>query len=180
MIPNLYVFRPADGMETAASYLAALELKKSPSALLFTRQNLPPLEGSRSANFDDILKGGYVVHDTPGADTGIVATGSEVWVAIEVAKSLNSKGKKIRVVSLPCVELFMNQSAAYRENVLPASFKKVSLESGITMGWREIVGANGLCLGIDHYGASAPADRLADEFGFTPKKVEEKVSAWLR
>lgn len=179
MIPNLHVFRPADGIETAASYLAALELKKSPSALLFTRQNLPPLEGSRSASFDDILKGGYVVHDTPGADTAIVATGSEVWVAIEVAKSLNSKGRRVRVVSLPCVELFKSQSDAYREKVLPATFKKVSLEAGITMGWRDVVGAGGLCLGIDHYGASAPADRLADEFGFTPKKVEAKISAWL-
>lgn len=179
IIPNLHVFRPADGMETAASYLAALNLKKAPSALLFTRQNLPALDGSRTANFDDILKGGYVVHETPGADVAMVATGSEVWVAVAVAKALSAKGKKIRVVSMPCLELFKAQDAKYREQVLPSSFKKISLEAGITSGWRDVVGSAGLCIGIDHYGASAPAERLADEFGFTPQKVEAKVAAWL-
>ncbi len=180
IIPNLSVFRPADGMETAACYLAALAQKSAPSALLFTRQNLPALEGSRSAPFENILKGGYVVHDFPDANVAIVATGSEVWVAIEAAKQLTAKGEKVRVVSMPCVELFNKQSAAYRESVLPAKCRKVSLEAGITTGWREVVGAEGLCIGIDHFGASAPADRLATEFGFIPAKVEERIAIWLR
>lgn len=173
-IPNLYVFRPADGLETGMCYYAALQLKKSPSALLFTRQNLPPLERAKS-DPDEILKGGYVLKSSPKDDTVLVATGSEVWVAMEASKLLEQDGVYARVVSMPCVEIFRSQPESYRSQVVPAGMKKVSLEAGATLGWDRIVGSDGLKLGIDHFGASAPGEVLAEKFGFTPAAVRQRI-----
>lgn len=178
-IPNLYVFRPADALETALSYQAALELKKSPSTLLFTRQNLPVLNQNRD-NVDGILKGGYVLSGKEHSDVALIATGSEVWVAFEAAKLLKADGVNARVVSLPCRELFMKQDKSYRDGVIPPGARKVSIEAGLTMGWERVVGDKGLSIGIDHYGASAPGEVLAEKFGFTPAAVREKVLSWYR
>lgn len=179
LIPNLLVFRPADGPEVGMCYMAALEAKKQPSALLFSRQDLPPLPRAADFNFDLIRRGGYVVSDDPGATLAIVATGSEVSIALEAAKLLEAKGVRVRVVSMPCVELFNAQPAEYREQVLPRTLRKVSVEAGVTIGWERIVGGNGLTLGIDHYGASAPGAVIAEKFGFTSAAIAEKIERWI-
>lgn len=180
LIPNLYVFRPADGVETGMSYYAALSLKDRPSTLIFTRQDLPPLERPSTFKADDVLKGGYVVYEGAGAKTAIVATGSEVWLAVEAAKQLEGQGVSCRVVSLPCVELFLEQPEAYRNTVLPKTMAKVSIEAGVTFGWKDILGSEALTLGIDHYGASAPGEVLAEKFGFSPESVVKKIKAWVK
>ncbi len=178
-IPNLKVFRPADGVEVALCYEAALAHKKGPSTLLFTRQGVPALPRGADFNPDDILKGAYIVHGKENTDAVIVATGSEVWVAIEAAKALTQAGTKTRVVSMPCVELFLAQDKAFKESLIPAKSKRISLEAGITSGWSRIVGSDALKIGIDHYGASAPGELLAEKFGFTPDAVTKKIQAFL-
>ena len=175
IIPNLSVFRPADGLEVAMCYMAALESKKNPSALLFTRQNLTPLERRAGFNADEVLKGAYIVSGENNSDMVLVATGSEVALAVDAAKLLEAKGKKCRVVSMPCVELFNKQDSAFKESIIPAKAAKVSIEAGITSGWRQIVGDQGLTIGIDHYGASAPGELLAEKFGFSAESVSSKV-----
>jgi transketolase len=177
LIPNNRVYRPADGLETAMSYYSALAHKHGPSTLIFTRQDLAPLEREASATTENILKGGYVLSGSDCVDLVLVATGSEVALAQESAKLLAQKGKKARVVSLPCVELFLSQDKKYQEQVIPPNAKKVSLEAGVTCGWERIVGSAGLCIGLDHYGASAPASILAEKFGLTAKAVCEKIEA---
>lgn len=179
LIPNLRVYRPGDGLESAMSYYAALEHKKGPSTLIFTRQDLTPIERDASFKPEDILKGGYIANGKDTNDIVIVATGSELCIAYEATKLLAQKGKKVRLVSMPCVEVFMQQDASYRESVLPAKAKKISVEAGVTTGWQRIVGSDGLTIGIDHYGASAPASVLAEKFGFTPQAVAQKVENWL-
>lgn len=179
-IPNLWVLRPADGLETAVAYELALGRKNGPSTLLFTRQGLAPIERAAGFNADDIRRGGYVVWGAENTDLSIVATGSEVALSIEAAKKLQAQGIKARVVSVPCLEIFEAQDASYKEKVLPAESRKVSVEAGITSGWYKIVGTNGLTIGLDHYGASAPGEILAEKFGFTPDAVASKIAAWAR
>lgn len=174
-IPNLLVFRPADGIEVAMSYFAALQNSHGPSALLFTRQNLPPLPRSADFNPDHILKGAYVVSGEKVKDRLIVATGSEVSLALDAAALLSARGLETRVVSMPCMESFLKLTPAEREAVIPQSARKVSIEAGITMGWDRIVGSDGLKIGIDHFGASAPAEVLAEKFGLTPEQVAAKA-----
>lgn len=179
LIPNLLVFRPGDGLEVAMSYLAALQEKKRPSTLLFTRQNLNPYEREASFKPEDILKGGYVVSGSDVKDLVIVGTGSEAAVAAESAKLLAGKGIKARVVSMPCVELFLAQDQSYRDSVIPPAARKVSIEAGTTIGWERIVG-DGLKIGINHYGASAPGELLSEKFGFAPNGVAERIAGWLQ
>jgi len=179
LIPNTYVYRPADGMEVAMTYMAALESKSAPSVMLFTRQDLPLLERPKGFVPEDILKGAYVVSDAEKPQVVFVATGSEVWVAVESAKQLAQKGIQARVVSMPCVELFLKQPEAYRAALLPKGVKRVLIEAGTTVGWERVVGSDALLLGINHYGASAPGGLLAEKFGFTPPTVIEKVTKWL-
>ncbi len=179
LIPNNRVYRPADGLETGLSYYSALTHKKGPSTMIFTRQDLIPLEREASFSEQDVLKGGYILNGSENTDLVIVATGSEVSLAQQAAKLLAEKGKKARIVSMPCVELFLAQDKAYQDKVLPPGAKKVSIEAGVTTGWQKIVGSNGLCLGLDHYGASAPAGVLAEKFGFTPQAVCDKVEKFL-
>jgi transketolase len=178
-IPNLYLYRPADGIEVAMCYHDALSLKERPSTLLFTRQNVAPL--ARSSDFvpEDVAKGAYIVSGKEHSDVVLVATGSEVALAVDAAALLSAQGKSCRVVSMPCMERFFEQTAAYREAVLPAKARKVSIEAGITMGWDRIVGSSGLTIGLDHYGASAPGELLAEKFGFTAAAVSKKILAWL-
>jgi transketolase len=180
MIPNLKVYRPADGLEVAISYWLALNQQKSPSAILATRQNLPTL--ARAEGFDPavIEKGAYVLSGEDQSDLVLVATGSEVWVAAEAAATLAKQGMQARVVSMPCVELFRELSAAEQEAIIPGAAKKVLLEAGTSFGWAEIVGKDALFVCRDEFGASAPGEQLADEFGFTPEKVVEKITGWLK
>jgi len=172
--PGVAVFRPADGKETAAAYLCALQ-RKGPSCIVATRQNLPTYEKSGPA----ALKGGYVLKDCEGTPELIyIATGSEVEQAMGAADELTARGIKVRVVSMPCVEVFEEQSAEYKESVLPTAVRaRVAIEAGATMPWYKYVGMDGAVIGIDHFGASAPAGILFREFGFT---VENAVATGLK
>ncbi len=173
VIPDLFVMRPADPVETEALMRRALAMDL-PSALCLTRQKVPYLNLSRD-QVANAVKGAYVIHDTPGADLLIMATGSEVALALEAAPKL--KGHKVRVVSMPCWELFEQQPASYKEQVLPRGItKRVSIEAGTTIGWGKYTGLSGLNIGLDHYGASAPAEVLAEEYGFTTDKICATIS----
>ena len=183
VIPDLYVMRPADPVETEVLMAKALAMPR-PSALCLTRQAVPYLELPRS-QVNLAAKGAYVVHggDAP-PDLLIVATGSEVSLALAAAARLEADGlggqtrPKVRVVSMPCWELFEQQDRSYRDQVLPPSVaKRVSIEAGVTLGWAKWVGADGLTVGLDHFGASAPAEVLAEEYGFTPAKIYERIRA---
>lgn len=180
MIPNLQVFRPADGLETAVCYSLALSRQDGPSALLFTRQNLDPFVRPAGFSTKDITRGAYSVLEPLGdkaqPEIVIIATGSEVPLALAAAKKLD--GTKVRVVSMPCVELFQAQSREWREKLIPRSAKKVALEAGSTFGWESILDAdssNLLTIGINRFGASAPAKVLAEKFGFTADAVAGQI-----
>ena len=179
-IPNLNVFRPADGVEVAMCYMAALQAKTTPSTLLFTRQNVAALEREASVTPEHVLKGGYVVQGSANLELVLVGTGSEVGVAVDAAKLLATDGIKARVVSIPCLEIFNKQDSAYRDSVIPPSARKVSIEAGLTMGWSDVVGSNGLKIGIDHFGASAPGEQLAEKFEMTAPQVAKKIATWIK
>ena len=147
--------------------------------LIFSRQNLPVLARPSSFSPDDVLKGAYVITECSQPKLVLAATGSEVGAAVEAAALLEAEGTPTRVVSIPCVELFQKQPEAYRASLFPAGVKTVVVEAGSTLGWKSILGADTLAIGIDHYGASAPGELLAEKFGFTGKAVKEKVSKWL-
>lgn len=171
--PNLLVFRPADGKETTAGWEVALT-SGLPTCLVLTRQNLPQYEGSGVA----ALKGGYVLADSdkPTPDAILMASGSEVEQAMGAKALLKEQGVDVRVVSMPCMELFDKQDAAYRESVLPAAVRaRVAVEAGATMPWYKYVGLDGAVIGLDHYGASAPAKLLFEQFGFTAQHVCEET-----
>lgn len=169
-MPNLWVIRPADANEAIQAWEVALNRTDGPVALVLTRQNLPTLP------IGDLNKGGYVARE--GDDVTIIATGSEVSAALEAADLLDGDGISARVVSLPCWELFDSQDDAYKASVL-GDLPRVSVEAGSTFGWEKIVGPDGLTIGIDHFGASAPAERLAEEFGFTPEAIAARVRSHL-
>jgi transketolase len=175
-IPGLDVVRPADANETAAAWLATLHHTDRPVALALTRQAVPtfPRGTEGFATTDAVAKGGYVLVDADGGEPDVVlmGTGSEVQLAVKARELLAEEGIKARVVSLPCLEWFESQTQAYRDQVLPPTVKaRVSVEAGIKMGWRDYVGDTGRIVSIDHYGASADANRLFQEFGFTPDAV---------
>ena len=173
-IPNVQVIRPADGNETAAAWKLAMETTDRPTILVLSRQNLPVLEGTTTGVFEKVAKGGYVVSDSEkDVPEGIlIATGSEVSLAVQAQKALKEQGKDVRVVSLPSFDLFERQTAEYKETVLPqAVTKRVAVEAGATFGWERYVGFGGKVIGIDHFGASAPGDRILKEFGFTVDNV---------
>lgn len=180
LIPDLMVFRPADGNETSGAYKVAIESKKKSSLMALTRQNLPNLAGS---SIDAVAKGGYVVacgFAPEELDLILIGTGSEVGLCIEAAEKLKAEGLKVRVVSMPCVELFDLQSAEYKESVLPKAIKKrVSVEAGVTFGWERFVGDEGVTIGINTYGASAPGDVVMEKFGFTVDNVVAKAKGIL-
>ena len=174
-IPNFHVLRPADAQETAACFQLALQTKKTPSALLLTRQGVPVSALQIDAIVAGVQKGGYIVKDSAEHPELIfLATGSEVSLALEVADLMNDK--RIRVVSMPCLEIYDQQSPEYKSQIIPErGSMKISIEAGITHGWEKYIGTNGLAIGIDHFGASAPYKDLAKEFGFTAAKVEKKI-----
>ncbi|WP_373280426.1 transketolase-like TK C-terminal-containing protein [Methylogaea oryzae] len=180
MIPNMQVWRPCDAVESAVCWQAAIERQDGPSTLVFSRQNLPHVERT-PAQIEAIRRGGYVLRDCAGTpDAIIIATGSEVELAMKAAEELNGKGKKIRVVSMPSTNVFDAQDAAYRESVLPSAVtKRVVVEAGVSDAWYKYVGLNGKIVGMDRFGESAPAGVLFKEFGFTVDNVVKTVSEIL-
>ncbi len=174
-IPNFRVFRPCDSTETAAAWYSAVTSRYTPTALVLSRQNLPTVEGTgRGA-----LKGGYIISDCEGTpEVILIATGSEVSLALEAAKVLTAEGRKIRVVSMPCMELFEEQTDEYKESVLPRSVtRRVVVEAGGSFGWGSYTGLDGACVTMEGFGASGPAARLFEHFGFTVDHVVETVKA---
>ena len=173
-IPNTYVFRPADATEAQAAWYLSQKTNDRPTSIVLTRQNLPILENS---SFEKVSKGAYVVYETAtDFDTILIATGSEVALAIDVARELEKDGSKVRVVSMPSVELFEEQSKEYKEELLPLNIRRrVSLEMGNSALWYKYVGLDGLAIGIDKFGASAPANKVIEEYGFTVEAVVEKI-----
>jgi transketolase len=179
LIPNLAVYRPADAVETAECWALALERAEGPSLLALSRQNLPQVRTERSGE-NLSARGGYRLRSASAARKAVlVATGSEVQVALEVADRLEAAGIGADVVSMPCWSLFDAQDAAYREDLLPPDALKVSVEAGVTLGWERYVGPNGLAIGIDRFGASAPAEDLFRRFGFTAGAIVPLVEAAL-
>lgn len=173
-MPNLNVFRPADARETQAAWYLSLTSKSTPSALVLTRQNLTVEEGT---DFDKVAKGAYIVYDTEGFDTILIASGSEVNLAVKAAKELAAAGTKVRVVSVPSTELFDAQDAAYKEEILPNAIRRrLAIEMGASQSWYKYVGLDGKALGIDTFGASAPAQTVIDNYGFTVENVVKLVN----
>ncbi len=181
-IPNLSLIRPADARETAAAWRAALERTDGPTALALTRQGLPVLTETAGRAADGVLRGGYVLSEPDGgAPEGIlVATGSEVSLAVESARLLAAKGRRVRVVSLPSWDRFDAQPEGYRNSVLPPSVPhRLAIEAGSPLGWHKYVGERGAVHGMEGFGASAPWKDLAKHFGFTAQAVAERLEAML-
>ncbi len=174
-IPGMTVFRPAEANEVAHCWAAAMKAD-GPVALLLTRQDLEPIDPELTRNID-VTKGAYVLLDDPEFELIMIATGSEVNLALKTAKIMTEQYRiKVRVVSMPSMELFLKQSVEYQEEVLPSWCNfRVSLEAGSTFGWHRLLGPSGLAIGIDHFGASAPYKVLAEKFGFTPDAVIAKI-----
>ncbi|QJQ32893.1 transketolase [Sphingomonas lacunae] len=180
MIPNLNVYRPADAVETAECWALALATPETPSVLALTRQNLPLLRTDASASDNRSAKGAYrLVAASAQRKVVLVATGSEVEIAAKTAAVLESRGIGADVVSMPCWELFDAQSEAYRSDLLPENALIVSIEAGTTLGWQKHIGRNGLAIGIDRFGASAPIAALYDYFGLTAEKIVPQIEAAL-
>lgn len=173
-MPNVQVIRPADGNETSAAWIQALETTNKPTILVLSRQNLPVLPNSKEMAKEGVSKGGYVISkaesDTP--EGILIATGSEVNLAVQAQKELKAQGKDVSVVSLPSFDLFEAQDEAYKESVLPkAVTKRVAIEAASPFGWERYIGSEGKMIGIDHFGASAPGDFVLEQFGFTVDNV---------
>lgn len=180
LIPGIQVWRPCDAVETTVSWKAAFERQDGPTILVFSRQNLPHVPRTE-AQIAGISKGGYILSDSEGQpDAILIATGSEVELALKAAEEIRAGGKKIRVVSMPSTNIFDAQDAAYRESILPkAVTKRVAVEAGVTDGWWKYVGTNGKILGLDRFGESAPAGQLFKEFGFTVENLVKMVKETL-
>ncbi len=180
LIPNMDVWRPCDTMESAVSWARAIERKNGPSTLIFSRQNLP-FQKRDAAQIANISKGGYVLSEAAGGKPAVViiATGSEIGLAVDAQKALAAKGVAARVVSMPSTNVFDRQSQAYKDGVLPKGIKRVAVEAGVTDGWMKYVGLEGAVVGINTFGESAPAGDLFKHFGFTVDNVVKTVEGVL-
>ena len=184
LIPNLVVLRPADGPETAMAWAVALRRRTGPTVLALTRQNLPPVPRSDPDSVRDTARGGYVV--IPFAEAGsrprvvLIGTGSEVQLAVAAHGAVVEAGYDASVVSMPSLELFAEQPESYRDVVLPPDARMVAIEAGRTDPWHRWIGRDGLAIGIERFGASAPYQVLADKFGLTPEKVTARILEWLQ
>jgi transketolase len=180
LIPNMDVWRPCDTVESAYAWAAAIERKDGPSSLLLTRQNAPFQKRGAEA-IAAIARGGYVLSEAAGGAPRciVIATGSEVQLALDAQEILAAEGVRVRVVSLPSTSVFDRQDAAYREQVLPRRVPRVAVEAGVTDYWRKYVGLEGAVIGIDRFGESAPAGELFKFFGFTAERVAAAVRSVL-
>ena len=174
--PGVRVFRPADGAETVEAWKAALRYTDGPTAIVLTRQGLPNLDRTLLTPATEASKGAYVLQESEfEPDVVLIATGSEVPLALEAAEILKKHRVASRVVSAPCLELLMDQSGSYIHHMFPPGAARVSIEAGVTFGWQSVVGLAGLSIGIDSFGASAPAQVLAEQFGLTAQLVADRV-----
>lgn len=178
LIPNLDNWRPCDTVESAVAWKHSVERADGPSTLIFSRQNLP-FQSRTAEQVAQIAQGGYVLQDPPGAKVVIIATGSEIDLAVKAAAELAGKGIPARVVSMPSTDVFDRQDAAYKSSVLPKGLPRVAIEAGVTDFWYKYVGLEGAVVGIDSFGESAPAGVLFKHFGFTVENVVAKVQAVL-
>jgi transketolase len=180
LIPGLTVFRPADANETAAAWRLAVELK-TPVVFALTRQKLPILDVNRYPIVDGVPKGAYILSEAPNGkpELIIIATGSEVHLALDAQEQLASQGKPVRVVSMPSWELFEKQSQDYRHSVLLPDVPKLAIEAGVTLGWQKYVGDNGTIIGLDRFGASAPLEQVMKNLGFSVERVVNEALALL-
>jgi transketolase len=182
-MPVLRVFRPADGPETVEAWRAAIQRTDGPTALALTRQDLPPIDRRRHAGAGGLHRGAYVLADADGGNPELVliATGSEVWVALEARERLQASGIATRVVSMPCWELFAEQDQGYRDQVLPPAVRaRLAVEAAATFGWERWVGTDGEVVGVDHFGASAPGATVLEKLGFTPDNVAGRARDLVR
>jgi transketolase len=176
-MPGLAVVRPADANETAEAWRFAIAQRKRPVALILSRQKLPVLDREITRG---LARGGYVVADAPSPQAIVLATGAEVHVAMAAQQVLAAGNIAVRVVSMPCWELFMEQDEAYRASVLPPAIRaRVSIEAGVTLGWERWIGDAGAAIGLDRYGASAPGEVALEKLGFTAANVAEHVRRLL-
>jgi transketolase len=180
MIPRMSLWRPCDAVESAVAWKVAVDHTGGPSCLIFSRQNLKHMNRS-AEQIAAIRRGGYVLSDCAGTpEAVIIGTGSEIGLAMDAAKVLTEKGRKVRVVSMPSTDLFDAQDASYRESVLPAALMaRVAVEAGVTDYWRKYVGLNGKVIGLDTFGESAPADQVYKHFGITAENVVKAVESLL-
>jgi len=178
-VPGLTDFRPADANETAAAWRIALE-RKGACFFALTRQDLPVIDASKVEVFAGVSKGAYILEDVANPQVILIGTGSEVWPAMDAAKLLSAEGIAARVVSMPSWEIFDGQSAEYKASVLPAGVRKIAVEAGATLGWWKYVGQDGDVVGLDHFGASAPGQKVLDEFGFTGENVAKRAKLLLK
>ena len=176
-VPNLYVVRPCDGAESAQAWRMALERTEGPTGLILTRQKVAGLDRSKLASAEGLHKGAYVLSDSEGQPAALLlATGSEVQLAIEAQETLKKEGIATRVISMPCWEAFKAQPASYREEVLlPSVPVRVSIEAGVTFGWDKWIGDEGVAIGVDKYGASAPAEVVMEQYGITAAHIVKEV-----
>jgi transketolase len=179
-VPDLHVVRPADGLETALGWAHALERKDGPTALVLTRQKLAKIVRPGGFHPDVAARGGYVVQDAPGASLTVIATGSEVPAAQAAIELLGRRGIAARLVSMPCLQCFEAQAADYRDAVVPRGHKVAVVEAARGLEWWKYAGRDGLVIGIDRFGASAPEKALAEEFGLTPERIAERLERWYR
>ncbi len=181
-IPNLRVIRPADANETVEAWRVALERTEGPTALVLTRQKLSNIDRAGKGDASGLRRGAYVLSDAAGGEPQaiVIATGSEVEIALKAQTSLWQEGIRCRVVSMPCWELFEDQDAEYRESVLPASISaRVSIEAGVTFGWSRHLGSEGKAIGVDRFGASAPGEVIYEKLGLTSEAVVSAVKSLL-
>ena len=175
-MPNLHVIRPGDGNESRAAWVYAMQRTDGPTALVLSRQNLAVLDRSERGSADDLSRGAYVLEGDDDPQALILATGSEVEIAVAARELLKAGGIRTRVVSMPCWEAFAAQDASYRDQVLPPSVTaRVSIEAGVTFGWSRWIGDRGVAIGVDEFGASAPAERIYAEYGLTAEAVAGAV-----
>ena len=181
LLPGMTVIRPADGPEVAAAWAYALRHKEGPTALILTRQKLPAIERENDFAFEAFDRGAYTIAQTPRRepDVVLIGTGSELQLAVSAKSSLEEAGYAVRVVSMPCRELYLQQEKAFRSKLVPATAKKVIIEVGVRFGWDEVVGPDALFITQDEYGRSAPYAVLMEELGFTAKQVSSRILDWL-
>ena len=178
-IPNMLVFRPGDGNETSGAYKLAIQNRKRPSALCLSRQ---AMANQQNSSIEKVSLGGYVLEDSDSSpDLILIGTGSELDLCVKAAKQLTDEGHKIRVVSMPCIELFEEQSESYKEKVLPNEIRKrIVVEAAASFGWHKYIGLDGHSITMNRFGASAPGGTCMEKFGFTVENVISQAKLLLK